>query len=284
MKNCLPLLVNIWRVVGLISVTLATGIVIGKFSQSDEKKRSNNLSIQNDKVKSINESADDNQVDEGEEDDQFPDDDDFPRIVFEHTRLSQEDSIQRSMEFYHRMNQRRSVRHISADPVPLQVIENIIKTAGWFSSHCFFFLDAIKLNVVVFRNVSQWCPYRAMDICRHQYRRDEAANSTNCRRRGRDKLQAADGCAQVTLFSIFIKIIGVEFHAGKPWVRDLRSVGTSWVKEYLTEAPWLILIFKQVHGFLPNGKRKIHYYNEISVSIATGFLLAAIQVNFKSSK
>lgn len=92
------------------------------------------------------------------------------------------------------------------------------------------------------------------------------------------------GVLKLHFFSIFIKIIGVEFHAGKPWVRDLRSVGTSWVKEYLTEAPWLILIFKQVHGFLPNGKRKIHYYNEISVSIATGFLLAAVQVNFKSLK
>ena len=50
------------------------------------------------------------------------------------------------------------------------------------------------------------------------------------------------------------------------------------MKEYLTEAPWLILIFKQVHGFKQNGQKKIHYYNEISVSIATGFLLAAIQV------
>lgn len=137
MKNCLPLLVNIWRIVGLISVTLATGIVIGKFSQSDDdkKKRSDKSSINRDQVQSINESADDNQVDEVEDDDQFPGEDDFPRIVFEHTRLSQEDSIHRSVEFYHRMNQRRSVRDISPDPVPLQVIENIIKTAGRFPSH-----------------------------------------------------------------------------------------------------------------------------------------------------
>jgi iodotyrosine deiodinase len=67
-------------------------------------------------------------------------------------------------------------------------------------------------------------------------------------------------------------------HTGDVWVQDLQPVGTTWVKEYLTEAPWLILIFKQVHGFKRNGQKKIHYYNEISVSIATGFLLAAIQV------
>lgn len=53
---------------------------------------------------------------------------------------------------------------------------------------------------------------------------------------------------------------------------------TNWIKEYLDTAPVLILIFKQVHGFAANGKKKIHYYNEISVSIACGILLAALQV------
>lgn len=53
---------------------------------------------------------------------------------------------------------------------------------------------------------------------------------------------------------------------------------TNWIKEYLDTAPVLILIFKQVHGFAANGKKKIHYYNEISVSIACGILVAALQV------
>lgn len=56
------------------------------------------------------------------------------------------------------------------------------------------------------------------------------------------------------------------------------SFRTNWIKEYLDTAPVLILIFKQVHGFAANGKKKIHYYNEISVSIACGILLAALQV------
>ncbi len=66
---------------------------------------------------------------------------------------------------------------------------------------------------------------------------------------------------------------------GHKWVNDIKFIGTSWIKEYLTEAPWLILIYKQVHGYLPDGRKKVHYYNEISVSISTGFILAAIQVN-----
>ena len=66
--------------------------------------------------------------------------------------------------------------------------------------------------------------------------------------------------------------------AGDRWVKDLQPIGTDWIKEYLTDAPWLVLVFKQIHGYLADGRKKIHYYNEISVSIATGILLTAIQV------
>uniref|UniRef100_A0A8C9FLV1 Iodotyrosine deiodinase n=1 Tax=Pavo cristatus TaxID=9049 RepID=A0A8C9FLV1_PAVCR len=65
---------------------------------------------------------------------------------------------------------------------------------------------------------------------------------------------------------------------GDRWVNDLKRLRTNWIKEYLDTAPYLILIFKQVYGRLPNGKKKTHYYNEISVSIACGMLLAALQV------
>ncbi|XP_059699354.1 iodotyrosine deiodinase 1 isoform X3 [Haemorhous mexicanus] len=64
---------------------------------------------------------------------------------------------------------------------------------------------------------------------------------------------------------------------GERWVNDLKRLRTNWIKEYLDTAPYLILIFKQVYGRLPNGKKKTHYYNEISVSIACGILLAALQ-------
>nr|XP_060609537.1 iodotyrosine deiodinase 1 isoform X2 [Anolis sagrei ordinatus] len=64
---------------------------------------------------------------------------------------------------------------------------------------------------------------------------------------------------------------------GDRWVNDLKRLRTNWIKEYLDTAPYLILIFKQVHGMLPDGKKKTHYYNEISVSIACGILLAALQ-------
>lgn len=43
---------------------------------------------------------------------------------------TQEESIERSEGFYEQMNMRRSVREFSKKPVPREVIENIIKTAG----------------------------------------------------------------------------------------------------------------------------------------------------------
>ena len=32
---------------------------------------------------------------------------------------------------------------------------------------------------------------------------------------------------------------------------------TDWNKPYLTTAPWLILVFKQVHGWTENGAKKV---------------------------
>jgi iodotyrosine deiodinase len=63
----------------------------------------------------------------------------------------------------------------------------------------------------------------------------------------------------------------------KQWKTDLLPLRTSYVKEYLTEVPYIILVFKQTHGMRADGKRKTHYYNEISCSISVGILLCALQ-------
>lgn len=62
---------------------------------------------------------------------------------------------------------------------------------------------------------------------------------------------------------------------GAKWVNDLKPLNTNWCKPYLEDAPYLILIFKQVYGITSEG-RQPHYYNEISTCIATGILLTAI--------
>lgn len=69
----------------------------------------------------------------------------------------------------------------------------------------------------------------------------------------------------------------------KQWTTDISPLKTNHVKEYLTDASHLILIFKQTYGIREDGRRKQHYYNEISTSIATGILISAIQAAGLSS-
>lgn len=64
--------------------------------------------------------------------------------------------------------------------------------------------------------------------------------------------------------------------AGDEWIKALEPIGTDAVKEHLTVAPWLIVVFAQRWGQFDDGTRFKNYYVPESVNIATGFLLAAL--------
>uniref|UniRef100_A0A1I8FSR6 Nitroreductase domain-containing protein n=1 Tax=Macrostomum lignano TaxID=282301 RepID=A0A1I8FSR6_9PLAT len=62
------------------------------------------------------------------------------------------------------------------------------------------------------------------------------------------------------------------------WKADLAKLRTSWEKPYLTEAPVIVVLMRQVHGWRSGREEKRqHYYSEISVSISAGLFLAAVQ-------
>lgn len=61
------------------------------------------------------------------------------------------------------------------------------------------------------------------------------------------------------------------------WAADLAPLGTDFVKEHITDAPWLIVVFAQDYAVDADGKKHKHYYVTESVGIACGFLLAAIR-------
>uniref|UniRef100_A0A2H1VV79 SFRICE_016443 n=1 Tax=Spodoptera frugiperda TaxID=7108 RepID=A0A2H1VV79_SPOFR len=63
----------------------------------------------------------------------------------------------------------------------------------------------------------------------------------------------------------------------RQWVTDLKPFATKPVKPYLSDAPALVLVFRQTHSWREDGKKRMHYYSEISTAIAAGILLAAIQ-------
>jgi len=64
--------------------------------------------------------------------------------------------------------------------------------------------------------------------------------------------------------------------APKEWLEALSPLGTDNNKPYLETAPYLIAIFMQRYGKLPDGREVKHYYGLESVGIATGMLITAI--------
>ncbi len=60
------------------------------------------------------------------------------------------------------------------------------------------------------------------------------------------------------------------------WLNDLEKFGTDWQKDFLTTAPYLIVVFKKSYDLEENGDKSKNYYVNESVGIACGFLLAAI--------
>ncbi|XP_050728424.1 iodotyrosine deiodinase-like isoform X2 [Eriocheir sinensis] len=178
----------------------------------------------------------------GEEDDEDTTDlvdpplhEDVPHIPFEHTRLSEEESQRRAEEFYQVMSQRRSLRYFSSDPVPRQLVETLVRTAGTAPSGA---------------HTEPWTFV--------------AVSEAGLKEQIRAIVEAEEE-------------INYTKRMGKQWVADLKPFKTTWQKEYLTEAPWILLIFKQPYRPMPDGRKINHYYHEISTAISGGILLAAIQ-------
>ncbi len=69
------------------------------------------------------------------------------------------------------------------------------------------------------------------------------------------------------------------FYNGKApqeWLDALAPLGTDEHKPFLETAPWLIAIFAESYGELPDGRKVKHYYAQESVGIATGILITAV--------
>lgn len=64
--------------------------------------------------------------------------------------------------------------------------------------------------------------------------------------------------------------------APKEWLEALEPLGTDEHKPYLEAAPYLIAIFVQRFGQLPDGRKVKHYYATESVGIAAGVLITAL--------
>lgn len=67
-----------------------------------------------------------------------------------------------------------------------------------------------------------------------------------------------------------------EGRATEEWLEALAPLGTDWRKPYLEVAPWLVVVFKEIHGVGPAGEKRTNYYVNESVGIACGLFIAAL--------
>ncbi|XP_045449158.1 iodotyrosine deiodinase 1 [Melitaea cinxia] len=160
---------------------------------------------------------------------------DTPHIPYKPLKRSIADVLQRSLDYYELMAKRRTVRKFSTEPIPQEVLDNIVKTAGTAPSGA----HTEPWTFVVVQDPSTKEAIRGIV--------EEEEEQNYARRMSRQ------------------------------WVTDLKPFATNYKKPYLSDAPALILVFRQTYSWRADGKKRMHYYNEISVAIAAGFLLAAIQ-------
>jgi iodotyrosine deiodinase len=155
-------------------------------------------------------------------------------VALRHERPAPEEALRRSRAFLELMQERRSVRAFSPDPVPRELVENAIRVAGTAPSG------------------AHQQPWTFVAISDPELKA---------------RIRAA---AEVEERAFY------EHRATPEWLEALERLGTDWVKTHITDAPWVIVVFEQVWGAVPDGARRKHYYVRESVGIAVGFLLAAL--------
>jgi len=66
--------------------------------------------------------------------------------------------------------------------------------------------------------------------------------------------------------------------ASEEWLAALERLGTDEHKPFLETAPYLIAVFLQKFGELPDGRKVKHYYPVESTGLATGILITALHM------
>ena len=156
----------------------------------------------------------------------------FVPLDFE--RLTPDVSLARARAYFAQMDRRRTTRHFSTDPVPRELIELAIRTAGTAPSGA---------------HQQPWTFVAVSDPTLKQQIRDAAEAEERA------------------------------FYAGRAtpeWLEALAPLGTDEHKPHLTDAPWVVVLFRQSYGFFPDGEKRTHFYTQESCGIAAGFFISAI--------
>lgn len=64
--------------------------------------------------------------------------------------------------------------------------------------------------------------------------------------------------------------------APQEWLDALAPLGTDETKPHLTDAPWVVVLFRRAYGLEPDGTRRTYYYTQESCGIAAGLFITAV--------
>jgi len=157
-----------------------------------------------------------------------------PFVPLEFTRLALDESYRRAQSFYRDMNQRRTTRHFASDPVPRELIELAIRTAGTAPSGA---------------HQQPWTFVAVSEPELKQRIRDSAEREERAFYHGK---------------------------APREWLEAILPLGTDEHKPHLTDAPWVVVLFRKTYGLREDGTRRTYYYTEESCGIAAGLFIAAV--------
>lgn len=156
----------------------------------------------------------------------------FVPLAFE--RLAEDEMLRRARDFYAEMNRRRTTRQFSDQPVPRELVELAVRTAGTAPSGA---------------HQQPW----TFVIVSHP----------EIKRRMREAAEEEER---------------VNYGGRMPpeWLHALAPLGTDAVKDHITDAPYVVVVFRQIFGVNEDGSRRTHYYTTESCGIAVGLFIAAI--------
>lgn len=66
--------------------------------------------------------------------------------------------------------------------------------------------------------------------------------------------------------------------APEEWLEALAPLGTDEVKTHLTDAPYVVVLFRHRYELMADGRRRRNYYSAESCGIAAGFFIAAVHM------
>ena len=162
---------------------------------------------------------------------------DLPDAVFEpldFDRLPLEVMRARAAEGYAELDRRRTTRDFSPDPLPRDLIEFAIRSAGTAPSGA---------------HRQPWTFVAVSDPGLKARIREATENEEH--RTYTERMP-------------------------EEWRRALAPLGTDWVKTHITDAPWVVVLFKRNYEILADGSHAKNYYVSESVGICAGLFIAAI--------